>query len=152
MKKKMWGVLDDDVWSEAGKAIAFSIPVSFLLTVFYHKYPAVLLMLSTVADAATIMDVFAHSFAAAGICGFLYIFIRNNLPGYRNATGKARLIAVALALVIMIPGWEGFEQLTAKSVVIIDEDWPKDIVSDLVGVFSYVGIESLRNSLKSRRN
>jgi hypothetical protein len=150
MKRKMWGVLEDDVWSEVGKAIAFSIPTSFLLTIFYHKYPSILLMLSTTVDAATIMDVFAHSFAAAGVCGFLYVFIRNNFPRNRHVIGNVRWIAVVLALVIMIPGWEGFEQLTGKSVVIINEDWPKDIVSDFVGVFSYVGIESLRNRLKAR--
>jgi hypothetical protein len=56
-----------------------------------------------------------------------------------------------LALLIMIPGWEGFENLTGKSVVMVNEDWPKDIISDLTGVFSYVGMESLRNRLKDRR-
>ncbi|MBI4894293.1 MAG: hypothetical protein HY833_00995 [Candidatus Aenigmarchaeota archaeon] len=150
MKRKMWGILDDDVWSEAGKAIAFSIPVSFVLAIFYYKNPGILLMLSMTVDAATIMDVFAHAFASAAICGLLFAMIRKNSDPKGGAYRHAAAVSAVLALLIMIPGWEGFESVTGKSVVMINEDWPKDVISDFAGVLSYVGIEGLRNRLKDR--
>lgn len=146
-KRRMWGLFEDDVSSEIGKAIAYSIPISVTLSIFYQKFPAILLYLSGTLDATTIMDVFAHTFATAGIAGFLLAMIKKNAKSGSWFSKNAMLASVLITLVIMIPFWENFEKMLN---IMVTEDYLKDIVSDFAGIFSYVGIEAFRNRLNKR--
>lgn len=139
-------LFDDDVWSETGKAIAFSLPTATALTIIYQLSPPIFQYLSGTPTAESLVDVFAHSFAAAGLTGFISQLIQKYKGG--SPIGKySKLIGAGISAALLIPGWESVEQ-TLK--LISREDYLKDIVSDFSGIFSYIGFEGLRNKLKNK--
>jgi uncharacterized membrane protein HdeD (DUF308 family) len=146
-KQVFWkSLFDDDVWNETGKAIAYAIPTATVLTIIYQLIPPLFQYLSGTADAESITDIFAHTFAAAGITGFVFALVRKHKEGPWHIRRHAKLIAIIAALIFMIPIWETIE---VQLGLLATEDIKKDIVSDMAGVLSYVLLEPLRRKIKN---
>ena len=141
-------LFDDDVWIEIGKAVAYAIPVAMALSIFYQWYPPALLYLSGTPDSATLADVFAHAFAAAGIAGFVYAMVKKHKVGPLFMRRHVMLTVVVITAVLIIPIWEYVEQLLRFVAI---DDYKKDIVSDFSGIFAYIGLEALRRRLRNRK-
>ena len=143
LKSLVRPLFDRDVHSEMGLAVAYSIPAAVGFITALQGDSDLFDYLSGTAQS-TWQDVYPHSLFSAALTGFTSKMIEKYAPRLRK---YGKLIGAAASLTFMVPVWESYE----KTVDLPDGgDYAKDIISDVSGILSYVGVSRLREKLDGR--